>query len=197
MAAWRAEAAHLGELVERATRIGGDVEGAERMGQVANRVMVADLYWVSADMTRAALDASQDVPAIAPSEAPLQGWLLACAEPLPAAAGPGGLALRDTSSGSLAIRDHRDPDPVDALAWMPWGDQGLRVVVLARSSRLPLPLMATPAPSTGSADEATQIAVMQSAASAADDAQLRQAAQGAVEAGRRMEAQGAYVNSTE
>ena len=84
------EAARLAALVPRARTIGLVAEGARlerissNLAAAASRLRQASLYWVSADMTRVAVDASQDVPGLRAEDCPAADGLLVFEAPLPA-----------------------------------------------------------------------------------------------------------------
>ena len=146
----RREAGRLTALADRARRINEAGYAAEfdhasaATAAVAATVEAAALYWVAAPMTRLAMDASQDVPAINGVDAPAQAGLMVMAEPLPAwdTTVIGGLALRD---GSRTDIPHTKPVEVDALTWRldphPSGVKALTIELMCRPARLPLPLL--------------------------------------------------------
>ena len=145
--AGEAEAARLAGLVGRAALIGRE-DLAGRLGEHAAacaagaaRARAADLYWVSGPMARLAMDASQDVPAVHPDDAPAGCGLMVMAEPLPAwdTSLIGGLSLR---VGERTDVPYADPVPVDALAWeLGAGGRGggrtMTVDLMCRPGRLP------------------------------------------------------------
>lgn len=146
----RREAGQLTALADRARRINEAGYAAEfdqasaATAAVAATVEAAALYWVAAPMTRLAMDASQDVPAINGADAPAQAGLMVMAEPLPAwdTSVIGGLALRD---GARTDVPHNEAVPVDALTWNldphPSGVKALTIELMCRPARLPLPLL--------------------------------------------------------
>ena len=144
------EAARLAALVPRARTIGLVAEGARldrissNLAAAASRLRQASLYWVSADMTRVAVDASQDVPGLRAEDCPAADGLLVFEAPLPAwdTAAAGGLALRDQERTDVA---YEEPVPVDAITWARTGPR-LRVHLCCLTQRLPLPLLGVPAP---------------------------------------------------
>ena len=145
--AGEAEAARLAGLVGRAALIGRE-DLAGRLGEHAAacaagaaRARAAALYWVSGPMARLAMDASQDVPAVHPDDAPAGCGLMVMAEPLPAwdTSLIGGLSLR---IGERTDVPYADPVPVDALAWeLGAGGRGggrtMTVDLMCRPGRLP------------------------------------------------------------
>ena len=139
----RATAPHRPDLAQR-------LEDSARSAQAsAATARAAELYWVTADMARIAMDASQDVPALLAPDAPAPAGLMAFAAPLPEwdTAPTGGLTLRD-EDGSWT--DYREPVPVDALTWAigpptrpthAGAAQAIRVELHTRTHNLPLPLL--------------------------------------------------------
>lgn len=128
----------------RAVRFGG---GAAQLAQLRASVDLAELIWVSRDMGRVALDASQDVPEITVAECPAPHGMMLFAEPLPALTLPDGLVLR----GDRGSIDHREPVPVDGLTWTRGARAGvecLAVELLVRTGRLPAPLYGVDIPVT-------------------------------------------------
>lgn len=144
------EAARLATLPERARAVGLETEAVrlERLSadleRAGGHLRRASLYWVSADMGRVAMDASQDVPELGAQDCPTAEGLLAFEAPLPAwdTAPAGGLALRDRERTDVP---HTEPVPVDAVAWARTSDR-LEAHLCCLTSRLPLPLTGVPAP---------------------------------------------------
>ena len=144
------EAARLAALPERARAVGLEAEALrlERLStgleQAGGRLRRADLFWVSADMGRVAMDASQDVPELSAQDCLAAQGLLAFEAPLPAwdTSPAGGLALRD---GERTDVPYAEPVPVDAVAWGRTADR-LDFHLCCLTNRLPLPLFGVPAP---------------------------------------------------
>ncbi|MDO5067628.1 MAG: hypothetical protein Q4D96_10150 [Propionibacteriaceae bacterium] len=149
------EAARLRELAARARAIGRADLAAQLDDGAANAALGAALaqqaayYWVAEPMARLAMDASQDVPAITPASAPTTSALMVLAGPLPAwdTTGIGGLALRQ---GQRTDIQHDEPVPIDAITWhITQADTAhaqLRIELMCRPHRLPLPLLEHQAP---------------------------------------------------
>lgn len=147
----RAEAARLAALADRARltvphrpELAAALDDGARAAQAgADTAASAELYWVSGDMARIAMDAAQDVPALLDIDAPTTKGLIVFAVPLPSwdTSGTGGLALRDGTRTDIA---YHEPVPVDALMWdITTHDTRtiLRVELHTRPTNLPLPLL--------------------------------------------------------
>lgn len=111
---------------------------------MGTRLTGAELYRVSTDMARTAMDASQDCPAHLEADMPSPAGLIAFADPLPPFTVADGLYLRDGDRTDIL---HTDPVPVDALVWFR-DDRGLEIHLCCTPTRRPLPLFATPTPLT-------------------------------------------------
>lgn len=143
-----AETQRTDGLVDRAEAIGRRDMAAslrrssEVAAHLAERVRLAELYWVTGGMARAALNASQDCPGILDGDMPDHNGIICFADPLPPFDMPGGVVLRANGGGYV---EHADPVPVDGLIWTRIRG-GLEVHLCCKPGRLPLPLFATPMP---------------------------------------------------
>lgn len=134
------------EMAARADAIGHWTADEFRAGAsthtlLADQLQAADLYWVTAPMTRIAMDASQDVPVLTREVIPAAG-LMAFEDPLPGwdTTAIGGLTLRSPDG----MIDSFDPLVADALAWY-WDPAGeLLLWLLCKPHRLRWPLLKAP-----------------------------------------------------
>lgn len=144
--ATRQESSRVAGLAKRAAQIGfptNDFDhSAELTNALAESLAVAEMFWVTEDMAAIALDAATDVPQIRAEDAPASDGFIAFGCPMPNTSTEtiGGLSLRD---GRRTDIPHRDPVPVDALQWQLRGSE-LRVWLMCRDERLPLPLYEAP-----------------------------------------------------
>lgn len=125
---------HLLNADELRENFARNVEDLDRIRAAA---IAADLFWVAAPMGRAALDASQDVPALRREDVPARAGLMVFEESLPAwdTSEIGGLALRRGTD----VEEYTAPVPVDAILWTVHGPT-IDIDLLTRPRNLPLPL---------------------------------------------------------
>lgn len=101
----------------------------------AQRAETADLYWVTGDMARLALDASQDVPDFHADQLPVPNGLLLLADPLPD-------ILVPSSTHLIGGQQWQGRVPVWGLWWHPVdGGGATSVQVLTRRADLPRPML--------------------------------------------------------
>ena len=101
----------------------------------SQRAETAELYWVTGDMARLALDASQDVPDFHADQLPVPNGLLLLAEPLPD-------ILVPSSTHLIGGRQWQGRVPVWGLWWHPVdGGGATSVQVLTRRADLPHPML--------------------------------------------------------
>ena len=113
-------------------------EHAAYLRETARVAQLADLFWVTAPMTRAAMDAAEDVPSLSVEDDPSRFGLIAFGTPLPPkdTTGIGGLALRDEARTDI---QHDDPVIVDGMLWARRAGE-IDIQLLCRPERLPLPM---------------------------------------------------------
>lgn len=111
----------------------GFAEGVEAAREQAARLESAELFWVTSDMARVALDAAADIPGVVRDDIPAGAGIMLVSHPLPAIDGLE-LGLRDPDTGRSF--PWTDPVPVDGVAWT-MDATGVQAVGLTRSDRLP------------------------------------------------------------
>lgn len=111
------------------------IEAERRWAQQAEG---ADLYWVTGDMARLALDASQDIPDFSADQLPVPNGLLLLADPLPEVLVPPSTYLTGGVRWQGTV-------PVWGLWWHPVeGGGATSVQVLTRRAGLPKPMLHGP-----------------------------------------------------
>lgn len=110
---------------------------------IAQRLDLAECYWVAWDMAASAMAAAADVPSMDRQDAPSMNGLMLFSKPLPPLPvdRAGGVAMR----GPHGTIQSTDPVPVDGVAWMIRSDD-IVVLPLVRTGRLPGPIHDAPMP---------------------------------------------------
>ena len=137
---------HATEATQQAERYhaqdrAGDAEGYEFDAasdrSLANRLGAAALWWVTKDMSLAALDAARDIPVISTEDCPADTGLIGFAHPLPL------LDTTETGGFPVRLRDGTQHQlthaHVDALVWTRHGVD-IEVRACVQAHRLPGPL---------------------------------------------------------